>query len=152
MNCELCGRESELYDAIIESIELAVCRDCSRFGKVLGKKEVREEEEIKKPAAIKHEDIKEKDMIVEDYGDIVKKAREKRQMTQEDLAKAIAEKESIIHKIESGQMMPQMKTAKKLEQFLRIKLVADHNGGNEHIRVNFRDNTLTIGDLVKLKK
>jgi len=154
MNCEICGKETELYEAIIEGSKLDVCNNCSSFGQVIGKKKIAEEKKEKKTIISAQAFPEEKEIIVEDYANIIKTAREKKKLTQEELAKAIAEKESIIHKIESGQAMPQMKTIKKFEQFLRIKLIADYSEEKTPtgVKIHFEDNTLTIGDLVKIKE
>ena len=46
MQCDLCGKEDELYLALIEGTELNVCKNCSKFGKII-KKIIRETKEIK---------------------------------------------------------------------------------------------------------
>jgi len=149
MNCEICGKDSELYETLIEGTKLDVCTKCSSFGKVIAKKET--SEEVEKPAA-RMQFPKERDIVVDDYAKLVKTAREKMKLTQEELARAIAEKESLIHQIESSHIMPQIKTAKKLEQYLRIKLITDHVEEETGIKLNFGDDGLTIGDLVKIKE
>lgn len=154
MNCELCGKKTDLYETIIEGTKLDVCMNCSSFGEVIGKKRLAEDTKKDKTIISTRAFPEEKEIIVEDYANIIKTAREKKKLTQEELARAIAEKESIIHKIESGQIMPQMKTIKKFEQFLRIRLMADYSEEKTPagVKINFGDNTLTIGDLVKIKE
>ncbi len=150
MNCELCGKNSELYEVMIEGTKLDVCEACSKFGSVIAKKNV--EDKIEKQAARPLHIPSEKEMVVENYAEIIKTARESRKLTQEDLARAIAEKESIIHKIESSHMAPQIKTAKKLEQYLKIRLITDYVEEGTGIKLNFGDAGLTIGDIVKIKQ
>jgi len=151
MNCEMCGRETELYETIVEGTKLEVCKDCSSFGNVVAKKEGIEEK-VKPWISEKRILPGEKEIVVDDCANIVKSARERKKMTQKDLAMAIAEKESVIHKIESGQIIPWMKTAKKLEQFLRVKLITKYEGNSEGVRIDFKDNTMTIGDILKIKE
>ena len=91
-------------------------------------------------------------IISRDYARIVKEAREKLGLEQHQLAERIAERESVIHRIESGLLEPPIKLAKKLEISLKIKLIelyVEEQKGN----VDFRNKALTIGDLIgKLKK
>jgi putative transcription factor len=73
-------------------------------------------------------------------------------LKQEELAKKIAEKESVIHKLESGSIIPAIPLARKLEKFLRIALV-------ETIEVDSPETSdrrsssdgLTLGDLIRIK-
>lgn len=150
MNCEICGKNTELCGTMIENTKLNVCKDCSSFGNVIEKKEEVAEEKIN---FVRRDAIQESnEIIVDEYAGLVKTAREKKNMTQEELGKAIAEKESIIHKIESGHMAPQMKTAKKLEQFLKIKLITKYEGNEIGIKLDFKDDTMTIGDIMKIRE
>ena len=49
-NCDMCGRENNLNQAIVEGSLLNVCDNCARFGKViLIKKAVKEIKDDKKP-------------------------------------------------------------------------------------------------------
>ena len=73
-------------------------------------------------------------------------------MTQEDLAKSLAEKSSTIMNIESGRLKPTLKLAKKLEVFLNIEIISKDitiTGGNK--KIDFKKDNLTIGDLLRMK-
>jgi len=37
MQCELCGKNTALFKAEIESVEMSVCSDCTIFGNILNK-------------------------------------------------------------------------------------------------------------------
>jgi putative transcription factor len=155
--CEMCGKESYLVDAMIESSVLKVCNDCSKFGHVMGKKQ----EQVKKSQKVHFKKSKpqfrsrESEVIVRNYGARIRKAREKMGMKQEEVAKAIAERESVIQKVESGNLEPTLRLAKKFEQFLHIKLIEEQKYESEEKdeeEVNIGDGGLTIGDLLKFKK
>ena len=89
------------------------------------------------------------EVIVKDYSSRIKKAREKKELKQEDLAKQIAEKESVIHQLESSKLKPNFRLAKKLEVFLNINLIDSLNKNIEQKKdINFQDNALTIGDII----
>ena len=90
-------------------------------------------------------------IITPDYSELIKKKREKLGLKQEELAKKIAEKESIIHKIESGQFEPSVELARKLEKFLNIKLIEQH----EEVKVSLGkkgEGAATLGDVVVIRK
>lgn len=166
MQCELCGRYCDCVQAIVEGTMLWVCNDCSSYGEVIEIKKPMMEELKKKPVFnIKEKDIL-GDLVVRNSKEIIRKAREKKGLTQSQLGFAIAEKESLIHSLENGSITPPLKVIKKLEQFLGVKLMGNAVN-NDKIEVkgnviqetkeeksilNFKSPNLTIGDLVEIKK
>ena len=72
-------------------------------------------------------------------------------MKQEELAKRLNEKESLMHKIESNSITPSISLARKLEKALGIKIVQVYRE-DEKRKVNLKDESLTIGDLIKIKE
>lgn len=154
MQCDMCGSESDsLCRAIIEGVELTVCRPCSKYGKFLGpvsaaEAEKKQTKEKAKPKLPEKEII---ELIVKDYSKLIKDKREKLGLKQKELAQKIAEKESIIHKLESGNFTPSLTLARKLERFLKIRLVEQHEEVPS-IQPKTKPGTLTIGDFVKVRK
>ena len=147
VNCEMCGGEAELVDAIVEGTMLRVCRRCCKYGDaVLVEKS---QESVRKPRKIVVEEITEH--IVSDCGKKIKKAREEKGWKQEELARRMSERESIIHKVESGNMEPNFRLAQKFERVLKLKLVSNYQEPAGRA-MNLKDNNLTIGDLVKIKE
>lgn len=146
-SCELCGVEDCLVDAIVEGSVLKVCSRCKEFGDVIEvhKDEVRREQ----PKKVYFKEPEE--YVVDDYGNKVKNAREKLGLKQEDLAKKINEKESTIHKVESRQLKPSIILANKFEKFLSINLIEKYKE-TEKPKIDFRSGSLTVGDLLRLKK
>jgi putative transcription factor len=154
MNCDMCGKEGKLVEAIVEGVLLNVCETCVKYGKVIPLKKP----DVEVKFAEKKDRFKKKivtpevfEIIVDNFSEKVKKSREAKGLKQEELAKQIAEKESVIHNIESGHLKPGLKLAKKLEVFLGIKLIEKTE---EKIKreINFKDNNLTVGDLLRTKK
>lgn len=144
----MCGRNTKLVVTAIEGSQMNVCENCSRFGKVLGEKQITE----KKPARKKLPEIEKSfEMIDRDFARIVKEARDRLGLEQHQLADKIAEKESVIHRIEAGLLEPPIKLAKKFEIALRIKLIVLYTDEPAN-KVNFKSEALTIGDLIKGKK
>ncbi len=154
MQCEMCGKDKNLVIAIIEGTEMNVCNECAKFGKVIKKiePEPKLKEKKKIEEVIKEEKKREVIQIINpDYGDIIKKKRESLGLKQEEFAKRINEKISIIHKIETGNFEPSIALARKIERFLKIKLIEQYEEEHGKLR-KIESDTLTIGDLLKSKK
>ncbi|MBI2659742.1 TIGR00270 family protein [Candidatus Woesearchaeota archaeon] len=151
MNCDLCGKTTEsLAKAIIEGVNLDVCADCAKFGKVISapKRPSPKEQHMQLQ---KREEKEKTELIVEDYPEIIKKKRESMGLTQKEFANRINEKEVIISKIETGAFAPPINLARKLEKFLGIKLVEEYKedafkSGRKSIE------GFTLGDFIKIKK
>jgi putative transcription factor len=62
------------------------------------------------------------DELVDDYGSVIRRARDKRGMSQEELALEIREKVSLLKKIEREDLVPEDSARKKLERVLGITL------------------------------
>ena len=88
--------------------------------------------------------------IVDDFAEKIRIKREKLGLKQEDFAKSISEKESVIHKLETGEFHPSLELAEKLEKILKIKLIEEYE--EEYQPQTKTDLTTTIGDLVQIRK
>ena len=151
INCDLCGKTTEsLAKAVIEGVKLDVCTECSKFGKVIAIKRPSAKEQIKQIA--KQQEKEERlELLVENYGEIIKKKREAIGLTQKEFASRINEKESTMHKIESGALEPSLHLAKKLEKALGIKLIEQHEEKYESLKKN-RIEGFTLGDFINVRK
>jgi len=150
--CELCGRLTDnLTEAIVEGAMLSICNNCVKFGNVIPIKKPAKEQILPRKNIIIEKEPEEFEIIVSGYSQKVKQARENLSLKQEELAQKIAEKVSVIHKIESGHLRPSLALAKKLENFLNIKLIEKYKEEKTET-INFKDSNLTIGDLLKHKK
>ena len=140
MECELCGsnnanRKTEIGEAI-----LTVCPDCVKFGKPVANVEIkREVKKLELPKEMNQ-------MIKEDIAEIVKKEREKRNMTQEQLASKIRESHNVIKRIEEG-WRPSFKIVKKLEKMFKINLIEEI----PEVEIKSKKNSegLSLGDFMK---
>ena len=90
-------------------------------------------------------------VINENYPNLIKNKREKLGLKQEELAIKLAERESLIRKIERGEIKPSLKLARKLEDKLGIKLVLQKEVKTEFESSKEKPGSLTIGDMIKLK-
>ena len=154
INCDLCGKVDEnLQMALIEGVELSVCGNCSKFGKVIApvrRFSAKEQHKMfEKQSAVQEKEEK-VELLVEGYADIIKKKREFLGITQKDFANNISEKESVIHKIESGTWQPDLALAKKLERVLGVKLVEEHMEKYSATKKK-KEEGFTLGDFIKIK-
>ena len=156
MQCDICGREKgNFVNAIIEGSLLNVCETCSKFGAVIEKHEESDDDKPEINASQGFHYTEPAENIVEDFSRIIREARERKKLTHEELSMAIAEKESVVQKIESGSLIPSLKASKKLEQYLGIKLIQKEpikrHESKEKPVVDFKDKSITIGDLMGVK-
>ncbi len=120
--CEICGRKGVKAVVSVEGARLVVCGSCARDKKVLHFLEERESAtgaELR-PRVRKTEETEE---LVENYGKILRRAREKMRLPLSVVAERINEKESYLEKIEREEMVPTFAVARKLEKELGITLI-----------------------------
>jgi putative transcription factor len=156
MQCEICGAEikGKPFYIRVEGSELNACSNCYRFGTPVEMKS-----EVKSAAVSAVKPVKSKkdifdqmvDIIVPNYGEIIRKEREKRGWSQEELAKRILEKANVIKKIERQELMPEEEVRKKIERVLGVRLLQPIEMGTE-IKRQKSAKELTLGDIVTIKK
>ena len=163
-SCEMCGYIGEnMHRAIVEGTMLLLCDKCVRFGEVVQMKKVPNDLVDRRleyyrthrfGSADLPPELNQEEIIVKDYAFRVKRAREKLGKTQEELALDLAERSSVLQKIESGHQEPSLKLARKLEQYFKIQLVQKAEK-NEDVDVSEFQTTsagFTIGDVITFKK
>ncbi len=144
----MCGKEGNFLLADIEGVELKVCPTCAKFGTVKSRRTSLQQEHFSKEVREEPEFS-----IIADYALLLKSAREKKGLSQEDFAKLIREKESALAKWEAGKLKPSVETAWKLERLLEIKLVEGPAGNKtEAERKAIKNTEMTIGDFIKVRK
>ena len=89
--------------------------------------------------------------LVGDFGQRVRQAREGLELSHEDLGRKIREKVSVLRKIESGKMVPDLGLAEKLEHTLKIKLRVLVTEPKAQISTSSRPHGATFGDLIQFK-
>ncbi len=147
-SCDLCGKEKKIVKAKVEGTTLNVCENCAEFGEIIEiPKEVIKEVKQKNKSIMEEEVI---EYLSNDYSKKIKQAREKINLKQEELAKRLAIKESLIHKFESGRQEPDLNTARKLENFLKIKLIEKYKEKYEK-KTSKGSDSFTIGDIISKK-
>ena len=151
MLCEVCGRSIERpIEAEIEGAKMLVCSGCAKFGSA-------KVNQAPKPAFGKpkkfsrgpsHKPKQRELEVLDNFGDIIRAARERKGMNREDMGRIINEKASVISRLESGAMVPDTKLARKIERALDITIlgVLDDDGFE---RSDHSSGGMTIGDLIK---
>lgn len=143
MECELCAKGIKTIRKVkVENSVLVVCENCTRFGEEV----LYSGEQVFPASSLKSQqtfcNIKDNKIlrgfvvklqapsneledfgIVENFAYLIKREREKRNMKQEEFAKFLNERESVIRNIEVGKHEPGLELAKKLERKLGIKLL-----------------------------
>ncbi len=144
MLCEMCGKESETVVRVkVESSVLEVCTACSRFGKPLAPTPGATGgggnggggalgTDVQDRIGSHQKRMTERDLYAElpdleldpQWSRKVREAREKLGLTQEQFGAKINEKVSVVHKLESGGMVPPDALVRKLERTLKVRLTA----------------------------
>ena len=131
--------------ARIEGTLLRVCHECASFGETI---QIKTTQKPKSP--LKTEVKKELMIIVPDYAMKIKIAREKAGLKQDELAKKLQERVTVIQKVEGGETPPDVALAKKIEHFFHITLLASYTEEKVEQGRQEKDG-LTIGDILQKK-
>jgi putative transcription factor len=160
MPCEMCGKDYKgCRLGVIDGVKMMLCSDCIRYAT--------EVVEQSKPSQLtiktiqqKKKDLQpvkaEKDVftkmekeLVPDWPERIKKAREKKGLTREELGFRIGERTVTISKIEKGDLRPSDKTIEKLEKELGITLLEDVVKPASYQSARSYTQGLTLGDFIK---
>lgn len=152
VDCEMCGKKNISANKVkIEGTIMTVCDACSKYGvKLADPKKMNNNFNSIRPK-FKREDPNANKFIVKNYGPIIKQARESRKLKQEEVASKVGEKESLIHKVESGNFKPSFKLAHKLERFFSIKLIEEFKStpnANMSSEIHEEGSNLTMENLL----
>ncbi len=158
----MCGKPLPFHATIeVEGARMRVCPLCAKFGKVVedarpkgaAPSQVgaahagapRPRSRAEKPVPLESDEE-----LVADFGTRVRKAREARRVTVEDLARAINERQSIVQKVEAGSYFPDPELTGKLEASLHIRL--REKVEQVHTEKVAQKGGVTIGDLIRMRK
>ncbi|MEM1585862.1 MAG: multiprotein bridging factor aMBF1 [Candidatus Bathyarchaeia archaeon] len=169
MQCDVCGHEivGKPHKVIIEGAKVITCAECAKLGSGYWSQKDEIYQKKATPSLLKstrltigdkhsHQEISSIDdlEIIEGFGSIIKRAREKLGLTHEDLGKMIGEKESVIKKVESEKIIPDIRLATKLERALRIKLLIKQSEMdlNKLVSAPIKEKrSITLGEVVQIK-
>ncbi len=141
MLCEICGKEVPFTNVVkVEGATLKLCPECTRFGEPVGGTGGNShgpstpEERTAAVANLpqRHRRMEERDVFNElppleldpDWHKKIRASREARGLTLEAFGNLLSEKSSVVHKLESGEIVPPDALVRKIERVLKIRLRA----------------------------
>ena len=163
MICEMCGGNTpRLRRIVIEGSTLNVCQKCVKFGQdyttAKGTDAVSDPNTIHERLERREKRQKTRDVfegsrneLALDYPQRIRKGRSAMGLSQEELARKINEKKSVVAKLETGDMVPDDKIIKKLENTLDISLTEKIDAVTAPKRADVRK-AMTLGDFIKVEK
>ena len=161
MQCEVCGRQifGTPFRAIIEGANMSVCSQCSKLGSGYWepKPQTRPKQSVNRQPIQPFVKIRQRTIVpetvelVDTFAQRVRQAREGLGMSHEDLGRKIRERVSVLRKIESNKMVPDLGLAEKLEHTLKIKLRVPTSEPKAQLSSSSKPRGTTLGDLIKSK-
>lgn len=168
MDCEVCGNPifGRGIRVLIDGAELVVCGRCASGATAVKtsrpaasttpRRSTPSAPRPRSPPQVRRrpsvptvpEDVE----LIDDYGQVIRKARQAMQLNQEDLCRKIAEKVSVLQKIESGRLVPDDSLVKKLEHALKIQLLQPPTKTPIKDDKFTRPMELTLGDIAIMQK
>ncbi|MFH0927454.1 MAG: multiprotein bridging factor aMBF1 [Candidatus Micrarchaeota archaeon] len=163
LECESCGSKMEKegsYLVNIEGARLQVCFRCQRLGKILSGPRHSPQKGLpgfsqSHAHSAPRPSLRMEYELVENYGQIIKSAREKIGLPLKVVAEKIAETESFLDRIEKQKTRPPIPVAKKLEKELGISLLEETSDSQEgpdlkpHKKFS---GAITLGDIIEIEK
>ena len=147
MQCELCDKKAT-HKAVIEGTIVQSCAACVKYGQDITTPS--------RPALAKTEALRRGSkqptltVLEEGYGNLIKRERERKKLTHEQLATMLKERTSYVRAVEAERQQPNDITIKKIEKALNISLQRRDEQVTD--RKNNADYTTTIGDVAVIKR
>jgi putative transcription factor len=156
MQCELCGKEilGKPKHVVVEGAALETCAACRNLGTEIRQPRIFTEPQNKTAARprSRYRDIYRQieGEVDPEFDEIVRRARQRAGLTQEELAAKIMERALVIKKIERKELTPDDKLRKKLEKALDVSLLVDI--GREKAQRGKLSGNLTLGDVAVVRR
>ena len=151
--CEVCGtNKGPYYIVMVEGSRVSCCKECSKYGHILiapvePKSKKSDSAEGEKPSRPVIEE-----MVMSDYWIKIRTAFEKSGMEQDDFAKRINVKVSVLQNMISNKFVPDLKLAKRLEKELSIRLIEEQADVRGAYNEDKSKMPTTLGDIITIKK
>ncbi|MFX0169159.1 MAG: multiprotein bridging factor aMBF1 [Candidatus Hodarchaeota archaeon] len=158
--CEICGRECRSTREIsLEGAELFACNRCAELGEpvhrpkpavgppstVLKTRPTSALRPSHRPRPQSRELV-----AVDNFSQLIRKAREQQGMSQKDVAGKLHERTSIIAKLESGKLTPTISLARKLERLFKLTLLEEAESLD--LSPVTSQSSTTLGDVVEIRR
>jgi len=145
MGCDICGTDSSPCKVSIEGVEMQTCVKCSGLGKRI---DAPAQPFQQRTSAMRREPLL---TVVASFPSRIRQAREKSGLDQKQFAARIKESESTLRHLEAGALHPSIEQAQRFEKMLGLKLVIKESSGALE-KQEKKDETMTLGDIIKIKK
>jgi len=150
--CEMCGKiVDSLVSVKVEATTMNVCSNCTKYGSRVTKKEPSYNNFSMKESSrnrTQTQRVEFEENLVSNYAMLIKQARERMGFKQEDAAKQLSEKSSLLQQIESGHIRPTFVIARKLGNLFGIKLIEKVPVKSDIEISHHESKTLTMGDIL----
>lgn len=154
MYCEICGRliEGEPIPVEVDKAVLYVCRSCAaKYGKRASVTPVQTPQK-KAPQPRPRPQRKAAELeLVENFGEVVRRARENLGLSREALAAMLGVKEAVLRRVEAGQLQPDLALARKLEKALGVRLLVEAAEEGAAKASGRADRGLTLGEVAEIR-
>lgn len=153
--CDICGApiEGQPYVIKLDNAVLHVCKRCATsYGAAPASQQPqRRAEPPRRPVAQRPQRTQaDRYEVIEEYAEVIRRARESLGISREALASYIGVKESVLRRVESGQLVPDVQLARKLERALGVKLLVPAQQGEAAGSAPPRKE-LTLGDVAEVR-
>jgi putative transcription factor len=163
--CEICGGIiwGKGVNVMIEGAKITVCQSCAQYGIKIqenkphfSQKRIISSKPVKKPKNQPYDKTPfENFEIVNDFAQKINNIRNKLKLNQDEFAKKLNEKPSLLKRIETGKVEPTIQLAKKIEKVYGITLIKEV----DTIEASFSDSKYlkktsgsSLGDMAFIKK
>ena len=158
--CDICGRPA-VGEAFVEGARMMVCVRCAGHGRMIARKPAPVPQGKSFAILAPKKPLPEFE-LTEGYGAVIKKAREGKGLTLEQLGQQLGIRAQEILHMEEQKLKPPEKDCKKLEAFLKIKLLvpteaAEPEQTPEDLAKKLKDmrgggrGGITLADMVEIK-
>lgn len=150
-SCELCGKDADSLTKVkIEGAKLKACDNCKEMGEEVdtGSEQKRKKKTKKKSRNSNRRNSK---VLVDNYGERVKEAREEETLSINELADEMNIKSSVLKKIEREEFKPDKTLAQSLSKRLGVELYTNPEA-YEVESSSGDDRDATLGDVANIKE
>lgn len=161
LNCDICGRVivGPAFRVRVEGAKMLVCSSCEHLGKPYQEERpvstrpyapttLRMPRTVHRTAPELPRGMEESE-VAENYSNLIRSHRMKMGLSQEELAKRVKERLSVMQKIENGKIAPDSRLCRELEHELRIKLLVPRKATPAPKMA--APAQITLGDIVRVK-
>lgn len=169
--CDICGRETQVFRYRIEGAEVVACASCGKHGTLIEDRTSSSKNQTYKGAYPKLKSEKRfspkpkgqtnrsypsnrsEKVLIEHYGRVITSARDKMGITRQELAKSLFIRETLLTKIEAENIRPADEVLKKIEKALNIVLFEESSDAvNQFTNQQPTSKSMTLGDFATIRK